>query len=177
MPPAYLQYTSIFDLVLDPPGLWERSCFHSKACGVKSKRPIRATVARDQLELMARMDPSPGFESPRVSPLLARGEDGVEADADGCVAVLDIDNLKQINDRLGHTVGQSNSLIASAMRSLIRADDMLLSLGRRRVSGADVPARRGGSPPPHANSQRDPGQDRRVRRVQRCPSRLRCRWA
>jgi len=46
------------------------------------------------------------------------------------VAVLDIDYLKQVNDWFGHTVGdKAIRSVASAMRSLIRADDMLFRWG------------------------------------------------
>jgi diguanylate cyclase (GGDEF)-like protein len=44
--------------------------------------------------------------------------------------VLDIDNLKPINDTLGHTVGdKAIRAVARAMRSLVRADDMLFRWG------------------------------------------------
>jgi len=48
----------------------------------------------------------------------------------GSVAVLDIDNLKPINDTFGHTVGdKAIRAVARAMRSLVRADDMLFRWG------------------------------------------------
>jgi len=46
------------------------------------------------------------------------------------VAVIDIDNLKPINDTLGHSAGdKAIRSVARAMRSLIRADDMLFRWG------------------------------------------------
>ena len=48
----------------------------------------------------------------------------------GCVAVIDIDNLKPINDRFGHGVGdKAIRAVARAIRSLIRADDMVFRWG------------------------------------------------
>jgi diguanylate cyclase (GGDEF)-like protein len=132
VPPAYLQYTSIVDLILEI--LLGFGTIMLSFEGVR--REVEAanqelTLARDQLELMARMDPlTEALNRHAFHSLLARGEGGVEADADGCVAVLDIDNLKQINDRLGHTVGdKAIRSVASAVRSLIRADDMLFRWG------------------------------------------------
>jgi diguanylate cyclase (GGDEF)-like protein len=62
--------------------------------------------------------------------LLSRNESGAEADSSGCVAVIDIDNLKPINDTLGHNVGdRAIRAVARAVRSLIRADDMLFRWG------------------------------------------------
>jgi diguanylate cyclase (GGDEF)-like protein len=46
------------------------------------------------------------------------------------VAVIDIDNLKPINDTMGHTAGdKAIRAVARAMRSLVRADDMLFRWG------------------------------------------------
>src|SRR4029078_3730553 len=62
--------------------------------------------------------------------LLTRPENGEETNTSGCVALLDIDNLKPINDTLGHTAGdKAIRAVARAMRSLIRADDMLFRWG------------------------------------------------
>lgn len=48
----------------------------------------------------------------------------------GSVAVLDIDNLKPINDTMGHTAGdKAIRAVARATRSLVRADDMLFRWG------------------------------------------------
>jgi diguanylate cyclase (GGDEF)-like protein len=44
--------------------------------------------------------------------------------------VIDIDNLKPINDTFGHTVGdKAIRAVARALRSLVRADDMLFRWG------------------------------------------------
>jgi diguanylate cyclase (GGDEF)-like protein len=44
--------------------------------------------------------------------------------------VIDIDNLKPINDTMGHTAGdKAIRAVARAMRSLVRADDMLFRWG------------------------------------------------
>jgi diguanylate cyclase (GGDEF)-like protein len=62
--------------------------------------------------------------------LLRRPEKGQESKTSGSVAVIDIDNLKPINDTFGHTVGdKAIRAVARAMRSLVRADDMLFRWG------------------------------------------------
>jgi len=88
--------------------------------------------ARDQLELLVQMDPlTEALNRHAFHSLLRRPESGSDNTAtSGSVAVLDIDNLKPINDTLGHTVGdKAIRAVARAMRSLVRADDMLFRWG------------------------------------------------
>jgi diguanylate cyclase len=132
VPAAYLQYTSIFDLILEillgfgtMMLLWE---------GVR--REVEAanrqlTSAHDKLELMARMDPlTEALNRHAFHSLLSRNPGASEPELDGCVAVIDIDNLKPINDTMGHNVGdKAIRAVARAVRSLIRADDMLFRWG------------------------------------------------
>jgi GGDEF domain-containing protein len=71
--------------------------------------------ARDQLELLVQMDPlTEALNRHAFHSLLRRPESGQETASSGSVAVLDIDNLKPV---------------ARAMRSLVRADDMLFRWG------------------------------------------------
>jgi diguanylate cyclase (GGDEF)-like protein len=88
------------------------------------------TIARDKLELMARMDPlTEALNRHAFHSLLSRDASS-EGTIDGCVAIIDIDNLKPINDTLGHSVGdKAIRAVARAVRSLIRADDMLFRWG------------------------------------------------
>jgi diguanylate cyclase (GGDEF)-like protein len=59
-----------------------------------------------------------------------RAERAGGPDCCGCVAVLDLDNLKPINDTLGHAAGDlALQLTARAIRSLIRPDDLLFRWG------------------------------------------------
>ncbi len=88
--------------------------------------------ARDKLELMANMDPlTEALNRHAFHSLLRSPEDGSEPSmTSGSVAVLDIDNLKPINDTWGHSAGdKAIRAVARAMRSLIRADDMLFRWG------------------------------------------------
>jgi diguanylate cyclase (GGDEF)-like protein len=82
---------------------------------------------------MARMDPlTEALNRHAFHSLLSRGETDAQPqqDADGSVAIIDIDNLKPINDTLGHNVGdKAIRAVARGVRSLIRADDMLFRWG------------------------------------------------
>jgi diguanylate cyclase (GGDEF)-like protein len=95
----------------------------------QSNRELLA--ARDKLELLAQMDPLTEALNRHAFHSLLRGpERGTESLTSGSVAILDIDNLKPINDNWGHTTGdKAIRAVARAMRSLIRADDMLFRWG------------------------------------------------
>ncbi|HKZ78227.1 MAG TPA: GGDEF domain-containing protein [Pyrinomonadaceae bacterium] len=87
--------------------------------------------AHDKLELLAQMDPlTEALNRHAFHSLLRRNESQVESGVSGSVAIIDIDNLKPINDSLGHSVGdKAIRAVARAVRSLIRADDMLFRWG------------------------------------------------
>ncbi len=134
VPSSYLQYTSIIDLILEI--LLGFGTIMVLLEGVRSEVEAanhKLTHARDQLELMARMDPlTEALNRHAFHSLLSRGETDTQPqpDVDGSVAVIDIDNLKPINDTLGHNVGdKAIRAVARAVRSLIRADDMLFRWG------------------------------------------------
>ncbi|HEX6649838.1 MAG TPA: GGDEF domain-containing protein, partial [Pyrinomonadaceae bacterium] len=132
VPLSYLQYTSIFDLLFEI-----LLGFGTVMVLMESVRRELQTAngellkARDQLELMVQMDPLTEALNRHAFHSLLRGpENGKETVASGSVAVLDIDNLKPINDTLGHTTGdKAIRAVARATRSLVRADDMLFRWG------------------------------------------------
>ena len=102
-----------------------------------SRREVELTTqelmkARDQLELLAKMDPlTEALNRHAFHSLLRHPETTIEeTKTSGSVAVIDIDNLKPINDTWGHTAGdKAIRAVARAMRSLVRADDMLFRWG------------------------------------------------
>ena len=132
MPTEYLKYTSIFDLILEI--LLGFGTVMVLMEGVR--RAVEATnreltAARDRLETMARVDPlTQAFNRHAFHSLLDREQTGTSADAAGCVVVIDIDNLKPLNDSHGHAAGdEAIRAVARSIRSLIRADDMLFRWG------------------------------------------------
>lgn len=101
-------------------------------CGREVEKANQKLVgARDRLELLAQMDPlTEALNRHAFHSLLNRTQSGEESKTSGSVAVLDIDNLKPINDTWGHASGdKAIRAVARAMRSLIRADDMLFRWG------------------------------------------------
>jgi len=132
VPTAYLQYTSIFDLILEI--LLGFGTMMVLLEGVRSEVEAtnrQLTKAHDKLELLAQMDPlTEALNRHAFHSLLSRGAAHSDSEVDGCVAVIDIDSLKPINDTLGHSVGdKAIRAVARAVRSLIRADDMLFRWG------------------------------------------------
>ena len=132
IPLSYLQYTSVFDLLFEI--LLGFGTVMVLMEGVRSEVETankKLLQARDQLELLVQMDPlTEALNRHAFHSLLRRPESGEECASSGSVAVLDIDNLKPINDTLGHTVGdKAIRAVARAMRSLVRADDMLFRWG------------------------------------------------
>ena len=132
VPASYFQYTSIFDLILEI--LLGFGTMMVLLEGVR--REVEATNrqilrAHGQLELMVQMDPlTEALNRHAFHSLLSRDHGVTESEVDGCVAVIDIDNLKPINDTFGHSVGdKAIRAVARAVRSLIRADDMLFRWG------------------------------------------------
>jgi diguanylate cyclase (GGDEF)-like protein len=132
VPAGYLQYTSVFDVLLEI--LLGFGTIMVLLEGVR--REVEAanqklTYARDKLELMASMDPlTEALNRHAFHSLLNRDRSGSEPESHGCVAVIDIDNLKPINDQFGHGVGdKAIRSVARAVRTLIRADDMVFRWG------------------------------------------------
>jgi diguanylate cyclase (GGDEF)-like protein len=130
VPAGYLQYTSIVDLLLET--LLGFGTVMVLMEGVRrevEEANRELTAARDKLEMMARVDPlTDALNRHAFHSLLSR--DSARRDASGCVAVIDLDDLKQINDTHGHAAGdRAIRAVAHAVRSVVRADDLLFRWG------------------------------------------------
>ncbi|MBW3671961.1 MAG: diguanylate cyclase [Acidobacteria bacterium] len=93
-------------------------------------RQLSITDAYSRLEEMARQDPLTAALNRHAyySLIEKRGKQG-DLDA-GCVAIVDLDDLKTINDTLGHAAGDlAIRQVASAIRSVLRADDLVFRWG------------------------------------------------
>ena len=132
VPASYLQYTSIFDLILEVLlGFGTMMVLLESVRTEVEATNRQLTRTRDKLELMASMDPlTEALNRHAFHSLLNRHHSEGEPETHGCVAVIDIDNLKPINDQFGHSVGdKAIRAVARAVRSLIRADDMVFRWG------------------------------------------------
>lgn len=80
-------------------------------------------VARDQMEEKLRTDPL-------TEALTRHAFHSMPPGATGVVIMIDVDNLKLINDEEGHAAGDlAIRAVANAVRSRIRADDLLFRWG------------------------------------------------
>jgi diguanylate cyclase (GGDEF)-like protein len=87
--------------------------------------------ARDRLETMAQLDHlTSALNRHALYSLIEDPQPGRRAVCSGSAVVADVDNLKAINDRHGHLVGDwAIRAVASAIRACIRADDLLFRWG------------------------------------------------
>lgn len=129
---TYLSFSSIIDMLLETllgfgtVMLVMEDLRHEVE---ETNRELLAT--RDRLEGLARIDPLTEVFNRHAFYSLTEGKQhNPLATVSGCVVVIDIDNLKPINDKLGHTAGDTAIReVASALRSVIRAGDMLFRWG------------------------------------------------
>jgi diguanylate cyclase (GGDEF)-like protein len=90
---------------------------------------VALQMVRDQLEEKLKIDPLTEALNRHAfhSILHTGGRDNV---ASGTVIMIDIDHLKQINDEVGHVVGDAAiRATANSVRERIRADDLLFRWG------------------------------------------------
>jgi diguanylate cyclase (GGDEF)-like protein len=91
----------------------------------------RLGEARDRLEAMVQLDHlTSALNRHAFYSIIGDSRSDGRVVFRGCAAVADIDNLKRINDRYGHSAGDGAiRAVASAIRSCIRADDLLFRWG------------------------------------------------
>jgi diguanylate cyclase (GGDEF)-like protein len=128
VPDSYFRYTSILDLILEI--LLGFATIMVLMEGVR--REIEAanselTAARDRLEQIVHFDPLTDALSRHAFHALLAGD---KKRTGGSVGVIDVDNLKPINDTYGHTAGDAAlRAVARAIRVVIRSDDLLFRWG------------------------------------------------
>jgi diguanylate cyclase (GGDEF)-like protein len=129
--PSYLRYTSIYDLILEILlGFGSVMLVMDDVRQEVEAANRELVAAHDRLEVMARMDPLTEALNRHAFYSLIDNQSGPTGMASGCAVVVDIDNLKPINDSLGHSAGDAAIReVARAIRSVIRADDLLFRWG------------------------------------------------
>jgi diguanylate cyclase (GGDEF)-like protein len=89
---------------------------------------LRKTGSR--LKWLAERDQLTGALNRHAYDELSRMSDDPRRPFTGVVALIDVDNLKPINDTLGHPAGdRAIQMVAQAIRSVIRPDDLLFRWG------------------------------------------------
>ena len=131
LPGSYLQYTSVYDLILEILlgfGTLMLVMDNARHEVEAANRELR--TAHDQLERLARIDPLTEALNRHAFYSLVDQKAIAASAQKGCAVVLDIDNLKPINDSLGHAAGDAAiRTVARTVRSVIRADDLLFRWG------------------------------------------------
>jgi diguanylate cyclase (GGDEF)-like protein len=86
---------------------------------------------RSQLEVKLHTDPLTEALNRHAFYSMQRGEEiSTNGALSGVVVMIDVDNLKRINDEIGHLAGDAViRATANAVRTLIRADDLLFRWG------------------------------------------------
>jgi diguanylate cyclase (GGDEF)-like protein len=93
-----------------------------------ANRDLQAALGR--LEELASTDPLTSALNRHAYQSLVAGRGGASPELAGCVAIADVNRLKEINDRDGHVWGDlAIRRVATAIRSVIRADDLLFRWG------------------------------------------------
>jgi diguanylate cyclase (GGDEF)-like protein len=130
LPLAYSQFTSIFDLLLE-------TLLGFGTLIVAMEREHRdleianeqLRAAREKLEAMARVDPLTSSLNRHAFYSMVEGHRATGGPS-GCVAVVDLDALKPINDTFGHAAGDAAiRAVARAVRQVVRADDLVFRWG------------------------------------------------
>jgi len=130
LPVSYAAYTSLFDLLFETLlgfgtviAVMEREHLDLEA----ANRSLLA--AREGLEAAAREDPLTSSLNRHAFYSMVEGRRSASGTS-GCVAVVDIDRLKAINDTFGHPAGDTAiRTVARAIRHVVRADDLVFRWG------------------------------------------------
>ncbi len=129
---SYLKFTSLYDLILEILlGFGSVMAVMDKVRSDVEITNSELIAARDRLENLARIDPLTGALNRHAFYSLV--EDHREESRDkksGWAVVIDIDNLKPINDSYGHSAGdKAIKAVASSIRSISSNDGMLFRWG------------------------------------------------
>jgi len=127
---AYLRHRWLYDLIVETLlGFGLIMLVLETVAAELRDANLELARARDRLEVQARVDPlTEVFNRHAFYSLLETPEAG--RPHDGCAVVVDVDNLKRVNDWFGHAAGDATiRAAAKAVRGVVRPDDMLFRWG------------------------------------------------
>jgi diguanylate cyclase (GGDEF)-like protein len=155
LPAAYSGFTSLFDLFFETLlGFGTLIVVMEREHHELELANEQLRAAREALEAMARVDPLTASLNRHAFYSMVEGSRTTEGGA-GCVAIVDLDALKPVNDTFGHAAGDAAlRAVARAIRQVVRADDLVFRWGgdeflvvlfgvseeeaRRRLDGLDA---------------------------------------
>ncbi len=133
IPDSYSAYNSIYDLIFELLlgfGMITLVMEDSRREVEQANRELQ--VARDRMEELARRDPlTASLNRHAFYSVVEDSRDGREgARPHGSVVLVDVDDLKRINDTHGHAAGDDViRAVARSIRSVVRADDLVFRWG------------------------------------------------
>lgn len=128
----YLQYSPLYDLIFEVMLMFGMvMVVTGDVQNDLELANVRLNETRDRLEAMAQLDHlTSALNRHAFNSLMENPRGGGRAVLHGCAALVDIDDLKVVNDQFGHPAGDAAiRAVASAIRSCIRADDLLFRWG------------------------------------------------
>jgi diguanylate cyclase (GGDEF)-like protein len=130
LPMAYSAYTPIYDLLFEVLlGFGAVTLVLEDAHRETEAAHQALVLAHEKLETLARVDSLTQALNRHAFYSLVEGGQGVRPIA-GAVAVVDLDDLKPINDQQGHVAGDlAIRHVATAIRRVMRADDLVFRWG------------------------------------------------
>lgn len=129
---AYLEHSSLYDLLLETLlAFGTVIVVLESVCRQLEGEKHELTAASAQLQALAEQDPlTEALNRYAFSSFLQKSRQLPGQVVTGCVALVDMDDLKSINDTLGHPAGDAAiRAVARSIRSVIRADDLLFRWG------------------------------------------------
>ncbi len=128
----YLQYSPLYDLMFQVMLMFGMVMVVTGDVQYDLEVAIsKLGETRDRLEAMAQLDHlTSALNRHAFNSLIENPRSGGHGVLHGCAALVDIDDLKIVNDEFGHPAGDAAiRAVASAIRSCIRADDLLFRWG------------------------------------------------
>jgi diguanylate cyclase (GGDEF)-like protein len=132
VPVAYSAYSSILDLILEV--LLAFGTVILTMEDVQGRLEVanrKLTEAKERAEEQVRVDPlTESLTRHALYSLVGESHREQGVVPEGCVGVVDIDNLKPLNDSYGHASGdEAIRAVARAIRAVVRADDPVFRWG------------------------------------------------
>jgi diguanylate cyclase (GGDEF)-like protein len=129
---VYLEYSPLYDLLLEMLLAFGMVIFLMESrCRQLEGENLYLAANGHHFQALAEQDPLTGALNRHAFYAFHQRSQRVPVvSTAGCVAVVDVDDFKTINDTLGHTAGdRALRAVARSIRAVVRADDLLFRWG------------------------------------------------